>query len=133
MARVFTVDQANSMLPLVRRIAEDAIRDYVRWEDRVREFEIASLRSTVERPDEVAVALEEDVQRLAKALDGYVQELRELGVEMKGLETGIVDFPGEIDGRSVCLCWCVGEPAVGHWHEKDAGFAGRQPLGAEFN
>jgi hypothetical protein len=57
-----------------------------------------------------------------------VGELRELGVEMKGMDIGLVDFPGEIDGRPVCLCWRLGEPAVAHWHELDAGYAGRQPL-----
>lgn len=121
------------MLPLVRRIVEDAVRDYVRWEDRVREFEVASLRSTVDRPDQLAVALEADVQRLAEALEGYVGEIRELGVEIKSLESGIVDFPGEMEGRSVCLCWSIGEERVSHWHEREAGFAGRLPLPPEFN
>ena len=56
------------------------------------------------------------------------QNLKDLGIEMKGRDVGLVDFPGEIGGRPVYLCWRLGEPAVAHWHERDAGFAGRQPL-----
>jgi hypothetical protein len=43
-------------------------------------------------------------------------------------DAGLVDFPGEMDGRSVYLCWRLGESAVEYWHELEAGYAGRQPL-----
>lgn len=128
MDNVFTVEQANKMLPLVRRIVEDAVRDYVRWQDRVREFELASVRSTVDHPDPVAVELEIDVQRLAESIDSYVHELRQLGVQMKSIDAGIVDFPSEIDGRPVLLCWQLGEESVEFWHEDNGGYSGRQPL-----
>ena len=55
-------------------------------------------------------------------------EARQVGVEMKGFDTGLVDFPGLLDGRPVLLCWQLGEDSVQYWHEKDGGFAGRQPL-----
>ena len=48
---------------------------------------------------------------------------------VRDLERGLVDFPSVIDGREVYLCWLLDEPAVGHWHGVDAGFAGRRPLG----
>ena len=57
-------------------------------------------------------------------------ELEQLGVECKSLDSGLFDFPCELDGRVVYLCWRTGERAVTHWHEVEAGFAGRQPLEA---
>jgi hypothetical protein len=128
MDKVFTVEQANKMLPLVRRIVEDAVRDYIRWQDRVREFELASVRSTVNNPDPIALELESDVQRLAENIDGYVHEVQQLGVQMKSMESGIVDFPSTIDGRPILLCWQLGEESVEHWHEVGGGFSGRRPL-----
>jgi hypothetical protein len=62
-------------------------------------------------------------------LASYINELTKLGVELKGPD-GLCDFPSIMDGREVCLCWRLGEPEVMHWHELDAGFAGRQPLTA---
>ena len=128
MDRLFTVDEANRMLPLVRRIVSDAVRDYWRWQDKVQEFEVAALRSTVESPDEVAEQLQVEVTRLAEEIDGYIEELNDLGVLFKGFDTGLVDFASEMDGRPILLCWQLGEEAVGFWHERDAGFIGRQPL-----
>ena len=128
MDKTFTVEQANKMLPLVRRIVEDAVRDYIRWQDRVREFELASVRSTVDHPDPIAAELEADVQRLAESIDSYVHEVQQLGVQMKSMEGGIVDFPSTIDGRPILLCWQLGEESVEHWHEAGGGFSGRRPL-----
>jgi len=116
------------MLPLVRRIVGDAVRDYWRWQDTVREFEVASLRSSADQPDEAAERLQVEATRLAKDIDGYIGELAELGVLFKGFDTGLVDFPGEIAGRPVLLCWQLGEENVKFWHEENAGFVGRQPL-----
>ncbi len=128
MRKSFTVDDANRMLPLVRRIVGDAVRDYWRWQDAVRDFEVAALRSSPQQPDEVAERLQSEATRLAEEIDGYLGELADLGVLFKGFDTGLVDFPGEIDGRPVLLCWQLGEDSVVFFHEEDAGFIGRQPL-----
>lgn len=128
MPRSFTVDAANRMLPLVKRIVSDAVRDYWRWQDTVRDFEVAALRSSPDKPDAAAEELQEKATRLAEEIDGYMTELQKLGVLFKGFDTGLVDFPGEIDGRPVLLCWQLGEESVQFWHEESAGFIGRQPL-----
>jgi hypothetical protein len=128
MRKTFTVSSANRMLPLVRRIASDAVRDYLRWQETVRQFEIASLKSSADRPDATAEALQREAEQLARDIEGYIAEATELGVMVKGLDTGLVAFPAEIDGRPVLLCWQLGEDKVRYWHEEDAGFAGRQPL-----
>jgi len=124
----FTVEEANRTLPLVRRIVSDVVRDYWRWQEKVREFEAAAICRTIDQPNEEADRLERETQDIAREIDGYVGEIERLGVQMKGFDTGLVDFPGEIDGRPVLLCWQLGEDSVQYWHDEQAGFAGRQPL-----
>jgi hypothetical protein len=128
MAQSFTVDQANRTLPLVRRIVRDIVESYAIWQAKVREFEVATAQSRADRPSPHAEELQRQAQQLAREIQGFVGELRELGVEFKGFDLGLVDFPSEIEGRTVYLCWMLGEDSVKYWHEVDAGFAGRQPL-----
>jgi hypothetical protein len=128
MRRTFTLDEANRMLPLVRRIVEDLVRDHARWQDKVNQFEIATVGSTPDRPDTMAELLQSEALRIAGDIEGYVKELSELGLECKGLDAGRVDFPGEMDGQSIYYCWKLGEPSVQYWHGVNAGFAGRRQL-----
>jgi len=128
MERTFTVDEANRTLPLVRRIVEDLVRDHHLWEDKVREFEVASAGSSPDHPDAIAELLQIEALRLAKDIESYIAELNDLGVICKGMNVGLVDFRGQLDGREVFYCWKLGEPEVMYWHEVDAGFVGRQRL-----
>jgi len=116
------------MLPLVRRIVEDLVRDHARWLDKVNEFEIATVGASVDHPDAMAELLQQEALRLAADIEGYVKELNDLGVECKGLDAGLVDFPGEMNGRAIYYCWKLGEPSVQYWHEARTGFAGRRPV-----
>ena len=124
----FSVEEANRTLPLVRRIVSDAVRDYWRWQEKVREYEEVAANRKVDQPSDEAERLEHEAQQLARDIDGYIAEIRQLGVEMKGIDSGLVDFPSELNGRPVLLCWQLGEESVQYWHEEDAGFAGRQPV-----
>ena len=126
-AALWTLERANRALPLVRRIVADLVQAHAKWRDLVERFTIATALSTT-RPSPEAERLQREAERAATEIEGFVQELAELGVECKSLESGLVDFPAERDGRVVYLCWRDGEEAVTHWHEVDAGFAGRQPL-----
>ena len=128
MDRTFTVEEANRTLPLVSKIVSDLVRAHQSWEDKVREFELATVGSSPERPDAMAELLQIEAQRLAVEIEGYISELADLGVICKGMDTGLVDFPGERDGRQVYYCWMLGEPSVQFWHEVDAGFVGRKKL-----
>jgi len=129
--KLFTPELANQSLPLVRRIVEDIVVQFARWQARVREFELAAANNSVATPDPQAAQLEREVAALAADLEHFQEELSELGVEFKDYVQGLVDFPAERDGRVVYLCWRLGEPAVEFWHEVDAGYAGRRPLAAE--
>jgi hypothetical protein len=51
-----------------------------------------------------------------------------VGAEVKGFADGLVDFPGELDGRRIRWCWMLGEASIEHWHDAESGFAGRQPV-----
>jgi hypothetical protein len=133
MERVFTVAEANRTLPLVGRIVEDLVRDHLRWEEKVREFELATVGSSPEKPDVIAELLQTEAQRLAVDIEGYIAELNDLGVICKGMGTGLVDFRGQLDGRDVFYCWKLGEPSVQYWHEVNAGFIGRQKLQLELS
>lgn len=128
MDRIFTVEEANRTLPLVSRIVVDLVREHRLWEDKVAEFALATVGSSPERPDAIAELLQIEAQRLARDIEGYILELNDLGVICKGMDTGLVDFRGQIDGRDVYYCWKLGEPSVLYWHEIDAGFVGRQKL-----
>ena len=128
MTKPFTVEQANRTLPLVRRIVDDIVSQYRRWQDRVREFEVVSANSTAERPDDRAEELQREAQALAAEIEGFVSELTALGVEFKGYDLGLVDFPSEVDGAPAYLCWRLGEPSVQYLHPVDSGYTSRQPL-----
>ena len=67
-----------------------------------------------------------DVQ--VEAMTKKVAELEDLGVMVKDLEYGLVDFPADRYGESVLLCWRYGEPEVSYWHKPDEGYGGRKPL-----
>lgn len=130
--KIFTVEQANRMLPLVRRIVGDIVRGYADWQESVKRLELVAAGGG-ETQDMTQIAHERDqlerrTQAMAAEIDSFVRELESLGIELKGFDSGLVDFPGEKDGRPIYLCWRLGEDAVAFWHELDAGFAGRRPL-----
>jgi hypothetical protein len=126
--RQFTVEQANRMLPLVRRIVEDVVSQYRRWQDRVRELEILNVGRSATNPVPRAEELEREIQLLAAEIDGFERELTALGVRLSDHAAGLVDFPTTVGGRDAFLCWRVGEPSVQYWHDREAGYAGRRPL-----
>jgi hypothetical protein len=128
MLRLFTVEEANRTLPLVRRIVEDIVKQHRQWREKILELDLVASSSRADEPHERAAQLEREAQALAQELDGYQRELEELGIQLKDRRQGLVDFPSELGGRRVLLCWRLGEAEVQFWHDEDAGFAGRQPL-----
>ena len=131
--RYFSVSQANATLPLVRSIVQDIMA--LAQELRERQDRLARVK-----PPENGVILEPhgeelrhahgDFERGQERLLEYVQELKNLGVELKDYFSGLIDFPSRMDGREVYLCWRFGEPEVAYWHGLNEGFAGRQKLHA---
>jgi len=126
--QLFTVDHANRTLPLVRRIVEDIVREHRRWQEKIVELDLLVSGARADMPDARAVALERDVQTIARDIDQFQGELEALGIQLKDRRIGLIDFPSEMDGRRVLLCWRLGEPSVQYWHDEQSGYAGRQPL-----
>jgi hypothetical protein len=128
--KLFTLAEANGMLPLVRSIVRDVreLADVMR--ERQERFAAALARQqsgTTDVYDEETLQAQNDLAREAAKMEEFLDELRKLGVELKGWD-GLVDFPALMDGREVYLCWRYGEDEITHWLELDAGFAGRQKL-----
>lgn len=133
-ARLFTVEQANAMLPLVRAIVADIATLASELQERRGRLAAMTEGRELEEGnpyDDELSQVERDLQQDEERIRGYLQELADLHVELKDPFTGLVDFPHERGGRVVYLCWRLGEGNIEHWHELDAGFAGRQPLGPQ--
>jgi hypothetical protein len=129
--RIFTPDQANATLPLVRAIVTDLVdlsRDLNERRQRVSLLMGDKDGKARDPYHEELVQIQKDMEKDVLRLKEYVQELRALGVEPKSGTEGLVDFPAMLGGRKVYLCWKLGESQINFWHDLDAGFGGRQPL-----
>jgi hypothetical protein len=126
--QLFTVDHANRTLPLVRRIVEDIVRQHRRWQEAIVALDLIVSGVRADLPDPRAIALEREIQEIAGDIDQFQGELEALGIQLKDRRIGLIDFPSEMDGRRVLLCWRLGEASVQFWHDEQTGYAGRQPL-----
>jgi hypothetical protein len=129
---LYTPEQASRTLPLVRKIVEDIVTLHRKWRDTILDLELVASGERADAPHERVVALERQAQALAREIDACQRELEDLDIELKDRRLGLIDFPSEMNGRPILLCWHVGEPEVQFWHEVDAGYAGRQPLFPEY-
>lgn len=129
MPKYFTADEANRTLPFVRRIVSDITSLYPDWRELVYRYELAAAQAKPEwgeSPDQLA--LRSQIEDIARRITAYLAELEAVGCVFKGFQEGLVDFYGKLDGRDVFWCWKQGEDRIEHWHEIEAGFAGRQPV-----
>ena len=129
--RHFTPEEANAALEQVRPLVEQMVahrRAHVEALERQEELE-GRIRGNGGGipPAELAEAAAE-VDRQARDLSGAIDDIVELGVEVKDLDEGLVDFPALHRGETVLLCWQLGEEEIGYWHSPEDGFAGRRPL-----
>jgi hypothetical protein len=129
--RLFTRDEADELLAEVRPLAEQLV-ERKRSLDEAEAARAALLGRIAGNggdlaPSDVTDAIE-GVRRAAAEVGRLVDELHELGVQVKDLDVGLLDFPSERHGEVVLLCWRVGEDEIGYWHGVDEGFAGRKPL-----
>jgi hypothetical protein len=127
MARLFTLDEANALLPELRELLAE-LRRAVEEHDSVAPAARASrarIRSNGHAVPEEPLARQQAMHEEIRRQLGRVQAL---GIELKDLRAGLVDFPSLRDGRTVYLCWKLDEPAVMYWHPVETGFADRRPL-----
>ena len=134
MSRTFTLDEAQDLLPILEGLLRTSIDG-----KKLIESVDAELQATVQRIflnggmsiNVVNLARrkaerEKAIQRVKDAMG----EIDAMGVQVKDLDIGLLDFPCEVDGEIVLLCWKLGEKSISHWHGVAEGFAGRKPIDA---
>jgi hypothetical protein len=130
--RTFTLDQAQSLLPVLESLLSTAIKSKKTMEEVETEMQALSKRVFMNggtRVDVVAVARRKaERARAEQSAKDAIAEIDSIGVQVKDLDIGLLDFPCEVDGNVVLLCWKMGEPSITHWHGTEEGFAGRKPI-----
>lgn len=136
MSRTFTLSEAQTLLPvleaLLRRaqksgtLAAEIEADLEQLRQRIFLFGgvHVDVAATARRRAERDKALQETKDTLA--------EIDAIGVQVKDLDKGLLDFPCIMDGQTILLCWKLGEKEIGYWHSVEEGFAGRKPIDARF-
>jgi hypothetical protein len=134
--KTFTIDEAQSLLPVLESLLKRAI------EGKQSAEEAESGLSELARRIYLSGGMKVDVGSVAKRrmeMEAHLQRVREsvaeidsIGVQVKDLEAGLLDFPCRLDDQVVLLCWRMGEPAIEHWHTVEAGLQGRQPVDERF-
>jgi hypothetical protein len=126
--KLFTLDEANALLPEVTPLLI-SLRDL--------KEQLDAATAALERFTPVmrgnghgmeAIGLERQIAELIARIAPGLREIAELGIEVKDINQGLIDFPSVRDGRIVYLCWRLGEGEIAYWHDLDAGFAGREPI-----
>ena len=132
-ARIFTLEEAERTLPLLRRILTDLRAEYRIWQDALGDYELLTggVRAEDGEGDEV-VAARRAVTESADRISAYLLEIESIGCLFKGFDAGLVDFYTLRDDRLVFLCWRVDEEHITHWHDVEAGYSGRQPIDSTF-
>ena len=120
--RIYTVDEANSMLPDLR---ERLVRIRDARQVLLQTAELVTERVATDGGGSHGGREYWDAQQVLKA---EIERLSEENILLRDPETGLIDFPGEREGRRVWLCWRLDEDRVANWHEIDTGFIGRRPL-----
>jgi hypothetical protein len=130
--RTFTLDEAQSLLPVLESllrtaIASKKVMEEVEAEQQALAHHIFLNGGTHVDVVPVAKRKAERVKAEQRAKDALA-EIDSIGVQVKDLDIGLLDFPCEVDGEIILLCWKLGEKAITHWHGTREGFAGRKPI-----
>jgi len=125
--KLFTVEEANELLPVIRPKLEKIKSNYAKtnsMRDRVKAAAAAGVEAG-------GGGLESGTQYVKSLynIGKLTTELQELGVQLKDYSRGLIDFPSTRNGQIVLLCWQLGEnERIEWWHETETGFAGRKPI-----
>jgi len=134
--KTFTLDEAQSLLPVLEALLKRAI-DGKRSAEEM-ESELSDLSRRIYLSGGMRVNVPE-VARQRAELESHMERVREsiteidsIGVQVKDLDTGLLDFPFKLEEDIVLLCWRMGESSIEHWHTVESGFQGRQPVDERF-
>lgn len=121
--KIFTLEQANRALTLVRRVAADLTDEY-----KTLRVLLLKRRDLPASAEDRITDLDHQAAKQAERIGELVDELKAVGCELKDCESGLIDFRAMHEGREVYLCWRLGEEEIQAWHEIDGGVAGRQSI-----
>jgi len=134
--KIFTLDEAQSLLPVLESLLKRAIegrRSAQNLESGLNGLAQRIYFSGGMRVNTAGIAKQRaEMEDHLKQVRESIAEIDAIGVQVKDLETGLLDFPCRVDDQVVLLCWRMGEPAIEHWHTVEAGFQGRQPVDERF-
>jgi hypothetical protein len=134
--KTFTLDEAQAVLPIVEALlnrtleAKEALTGLEEEQQGLlrRIFVSGGMLVDLAAVKKHKITMAALVQRAKDSL----QEIDAIGVQVKDLDTGLLDFPCILEGETVLLCWKRGEPRIAFWHRMEDGFRGRQPIDARF-
>lgn len=130
--RTFTLDEAQSLLPVLESLLRTAIAGKKLMDEVDAEMQAMAHRVFLNGGTNLdIVALARRKAERAKAeqrVRDALAEIDSINVQVKDLNIGLLDFPCEVEGQIVLLCWKLGEAAITHWHGTEEGFAGRKPI-----
>jgi hypothetical protein len=120
-AKLFTPEEANELIPRMEALVRKLQANAAQARARAAEAGPSANLEQLSRTDPLLKAAMREMSKLA-------EEIQELGCFLKDIDLGLVDFPGEVDGDPVFLCWQYGEQRLVAWHPIDEGFSSRRPL-----
>jgi len=129
--KFFSITQANKALVLVKPIVLDIQRKWKEVKKLKEECDAIVLNHL--GSESILNEKEEKLDTLLEEIEGHIKELQEIGVEFKGFDEGLVDFPAKISTRMVYLCWKADEENICCWHEIFEGFAGRKEISTDLS
>jgi len=130
MAKLFTREEAEALLPQVKPLLLEiqALGHEIAEHEAHLHVDQTKLMSNGHKPPADTETLRTEVRLLNRRIRANVDAILDMGVIVKDLVEGLIDFPSLLHGREVYLCWKLGEEGIHWWHEIEAGFTGRQPL-----
>jgi hypothetical protein len=134
--KTFSLDEAQSLLPVLESLLKRALAGKQDAE------KVENSLSEVSRRIYLSGGMKVDVAAIVRQraeMDAHLERVREtiaeidaIGVQVKDLESGLLDFPFRLDDEIVLLCWRMGESSIDHWHTLESGFKGRKPVDDRF-
>ncbi|HZT30772.1 MAG TPA: DUF2203 domain-containing protein [Bryobacteraceae bacterium] len=136
MSKCFTLQEAAGLLPQVGTLLREAVSLKSQHDEADQALQALAQRialtggMVVDRQTPLEIRNRRD--QVAGRLKAALEEIQSLGVLVKDLDIGLIDFPTRFRGQEVYLCWKMGEPEIGFWHGVHEGYAGRKPIDQDF-
>src|ERR1019366_7784185 len=126
--RTFTLDEAQMLLPILESLLRQAINGKKLIEGVDAELQETAHRVFLNGGTLLNVVHLARREKAIRRIKDALAEIDSTGVQVKDLDIGLLDFPCKVAGEILLLCWKLGEPAIGHWHGTNEGFAARKPI-----